>query len=92
MSNNVYPKGVSFFPKKPNAPSWVIGSLIITPRQFIDWIKENPDFLTDSDKYGKQLKLTLTEKGVQVDTYKPEKKQDKPKSMGYGENDDSLPF
>jgi hypothetical protein len=72
MSNTKqFPKGISFFPPKENAPSWVKGSLIITPRQLVEWLKENESVLTDSEKYGKQLRLQVTDKGVQVDTWKP---------------------
>jgi hypothetical protein len=72
MSNTkIFPKGISFFPPKENAPSWVKGSLIITPRPLIEWLKENESVLVDSEKYGKQLRLQVTDKGVQVDTWKP---------------------
>jgi hypothetical protein len=71
----VYPKGISFFLPKENAPSWVQGSLIITPRQLFDWLKENESVLVESEKYGKQLRLQLTNKGVQVDTWKPKSNQ-----------------
>ena len=67
----VYPKGVAFFPPKAGAPTWVLGSVIITPRELFDWIKANPDVLADSEKYGKQLRLQVTDKGVSVDTWKP---------------------
>ena len=72
MSNTkIYPKGISFFPPKENAPSWVKGSLIITPRQLVEWLKENESVLVENEKYGKQLRLQVTDKGVQVDTWKP---------------------
>ena len=72
MNNTkIYPKGISFFPPKENAPTWVKGSLIITPRPLIEWLKENESVLVESEKYGKQLRLQVTDKGVQVDTWKP---------------------
>jgi len=91
MSNTkIYPKGISFFPPKENAPSWVKGSLIITPRQLIEWLKENESVLVQNEKYGKQLRLQVTDKGVQVDTWKPNAEA-KPK--GNEPNDENpLPF
>ena len=71
MSNTkIFPKGISFFPPKENAPTWVKGSLIITPRQLVEWLKENESVLVENEKYGKQLRLQVTDKGVQVDTWK----------------------
>jgi len=67
----IYPKGVAFFKPREGAPEWVKGSLIISVKDFFDWANENADLLIHNEKYGKQLKLTLTEKGVQVDTWKP---------------------
>ena len=72
MSNiKIYPKGISYFAPKENAPTWVKGSLIITPRQLVEWLKENESVLVENEKYGKQLRLQVTDKGVQVDTWKP---------------------
>ena len=83
MSNTkIYPKGISFFPPKENAPSWVKGSLIITPRQLVEWLKENESVLADSEKYGKQLRLQVTDKGVQVDTWKPTESKPERKTAG----------
>lgn len=65
----IYPKGITFFPKKENAPTWVVGTIIITPAQLEQWVRENASILTDSEKYGKQLKLQVTDKGLQVDTW-----------------------
>jgi hypothetical protein len=74
---NVYPKGILFFKKKDTAPSWVIGELIITPNQLFDWVGDNADQLMKSDKYGNQLKLTITEKGLQVNKFEPKQNVDK---------------
>lgn len=76
-SKNVYPKGMLFFKKNDKAPSWVIGELIINPTQLFDWIADNADQLVNSEKYGNQLKLTLTEKGLQVNTFQPKKQEGK---------------
>jgi hypothetical protein len=67
----IYPKGVAFFKPRDGAPEWVKGSIIISVKDFFDWANENADLLVANEKYGKQLKLTLTDKGVQVDTWKP---------------------
>lgn len=67
----VFPKGISFFEPRAGAPTWVKGSVIISMRDLVDWVKANPDVLTEHEKYGKQLKLTVTEKGMHVDTWKP---------------------
>jgi hypothetical protein len=67
----IFPKGITFFEPRQNAPTWVKGSVIINMRELVDWVKANPDVLVEHEKYGKQLKLTVTEKGMQVDTWKP---------------------
>ena len=83
MSNTkIFPKGISFFPPKENAPSWVKGSLIITPRQLVEWLKENESVLVENEKYGKQLRLQVTDKGVQVDTWKPTETKPERKTAG----------
>lgn len=72
MSEKIYPQGVIAFAPNKNAPSFVKGSIVITPRDLVDWITANPQLLTE---YGgkKQLKLQLLEgnKGLYmtVDTY-----------------------
>jgi hypothetical protein len=73
---NKYPQGIRLFGPKENAPSFVKGQMIITPKEFLEWIKANPDFLTEY-KGEKQIRLQLLErkdgKGLNlvVDTYKP---------------------
>ena len=69
----IYPKGIIAFSKNEKTPDFVKGSVIINPRELVDWIKENPQLLTEY-KDQKQLKLQLLEgqKGLYftVDTYK----------------------
>ena len=86
----IYPKGISFFQPRENAPTWVKGSIIITPNELFKWLKENESLLTENEKYGKQLRLQVTDKGVQVDTWKPNS-EPKPRNEP---NDESqgLPF
>lgn len=69
----VYPKGLRTFKKNDNAPNFVLGSLIITPADFAQWVAENQQYLTDYNG-SKQLKLQILngDKGIYftVDTYK----------------------
>lgn len=77
--DKIYPKGVSFFSPKQGAPTWVKGNIVIQPNDLFQFLKDNPSLLVRHEKYGEQLKLTVTDNGVQVDTWKPEasKTQDK---------------
>jgi hypothetical protein len=76
-----YPKGIRLFGPKPTAPAFIKGQIIINPNELFEWLKANPDLLTNY-KETKQLKLTIMEKkdgtglNVVVDTYKP--KEDVP--------------
>ena len=93
MSNTkIYPKGISFFPPKENAPTWVMGSLIITPRQLVEWLKENENVLVENEKYGKQLRLQVTEKGVQVDIWKPTERKTAGDNIAKVVQNDVVPF
>jgi len=88
--SKVYPKGLRFFPAREGAPSFVKGTLIVTPRELTEWLKSEPQHLTDYNDQ-KQLKLQLLEgdKGLYatVDTYKP--KQEKAQKSN---DPDGLPF
>jgi hypothetical protein len=66
-----YPKGISFFAPRENAPQWVKGSILINPNELVKWMEGNKQLLIESEKYGKQYKLQVTDKGLQVDTWKP---------------------
>ena len=71
-----FPKGVRVFAPRENAPSFVKGQLIIQPNELFQWLKENPDLLTDYQG-NKQLKISILERkdgggwNTVVDTYKP---------------------
>ena len=71
-----FPQGVRVFAPKENAPLFVKGQIIITPKELFQWLKDNPDMMTDY-KDQKQLKLAITERkdgkgwNTIVDTYKP---------------------
>lgn len=77
----IYPKGIRVFGPKQGAPTFVKGQIIISPKEFLEWLKLTPEVLTEY-KGEKQLKLSLLERkdgqglNVQVDTYKP--KEDVP--------------
>jgi|688.fasta_scaffold339319_3 hypothetical protein len=93
MADKVYPKGISFFKPSKNAPDFIIGSLVISPNELFAWLKENPDAITEHEKYGKQVKFTLTDKGVQLDTWKPTASTAQPQQGFANKKDDSnFPF
>lgn len=72
MANeNIYPKGITFFNKRENAPDFVKGSIVISPTELINWMKENKHLLKNSEKYGQQFVFTATDNGLKVDTWKP---------------------
>jgi len=92
----IYPKGIIAFSKNEKQPDFVKGSVIINPRELVDWIKENPQLLTEY-KDQKQLKLQLLEgqKGLYftVDTYKKtETSTPAPAPSTSSAQPDDLPF
>lgn len=82
----IYPKGIMAFSPRQGAPDFVKGSLVITPRELIDWLKQNEGLLTEYEGK-KQIRLDLLEgnKGlyVAVNTYKAGEKK---------KQEDDLPF
>lgn len=104
MAEKIYPKGIIGFAKNEKAPSFVIGTIVITPNDLVSWLKEQDGgakYLTDS-KYGKQLKLQITEGrdgklGIAVDTYVPKQQSNYPtnnskSSVTSDDNFETLPF
>jgi len=93
----IYPKGLRTFDKNENAPDFVLGSLIVTPRELTDWITENSQYLSDY-KGAKQLKLNMLkgDKGVYftVDTWKAnsEAKAEPKAKEALPADDTQLPF
>jgi len=84
-AEKIYVKGFRTFPKHEKAPDFVLGSLIITPNEFFDWLEENKHLLQEY-KDDKQLKCQILkgDKGISfvVDTYKAgaiEPKAEEPK-------------
>jgi hypothetical protein len=68
----VYPKGVKVFNPHAKAPSYVKGSIIITPQTLVEWMEQNPELVTTYEGQP-QIKLSLMEgdNGIYltVDTY-----------------------
>jgi len=87
----IYSKGIVTFAKNEKAPDFVLGTMVITPNDFMEWIKENKSLLTEYN--GKsQIKLQILNgnKGIYltVDTFKPTEK-----TNGISKNDfKDLPF
>lgn len=85
----VYAKGLFLGAPHEKAPKFIIADLIISPNVFFEWLKENKDLLTESEKYGKQLKLQITKgdndtMSIRVNTFVPKAKA--------AATDDDLPF
>ncbi len=103
-AEKVFAKGIMCFDKHASAPDFVVGTVVITPRELVEWIKENPNYLTDY-KGAKQLKFQILKgsKGpyMVVDTYVKGETQKSPEPMSM-QNDyqkpannsdkDELPF
>jgi len=69
-----FPKGIRCFNKHEKAPDFVIGKMIITLNDLVQFCKENPDLLTEY-KGNKQMALQIqrTKAGdltAVIDTYK----------------------
>lgn len=92
MTEKKYADGVRFFERKDNQPDFVLGALVITPEDLMQWANSNPD-LTSNYKGKDQVKFQVkrSKEGkvyIELDTYKPG-------SNGYSaktEPADDLPF
>ena len=78
-------EGIIVFKKSEKAPDFVKAEIVINPRTLVDWIKANPEELTDNERFGKQLKLTLKEAkegGLYLDlnNYKKPEVKEEPKA------------
>lgn len=100
--DKVLPKGIRFFDKHANAPDFVIASLVITPNELFQFLKDNPTLLTEYNG-AKQIRLQVlrSQQGTiysTVDTYKKgEPKQQQAKAKQQPEVikpkvEDDLPF
>ena len=85
----IYPKGIVTFAKNEKAPDFVLGTIIINPKELIDWMNQNQNLLAEY-KGEKQLRLQALNgnKGLYlvVDTYKKEN------NVVVNQADSSLPF
>lgn len=86
-----YAKGFRIFSPNENAPDFVVGSVVVNPREFTDFMAGMAEHFTEY-KGQKQLKFQLLNgsKGMYmvVDTYKPNSNQ---KAQNEPEGTD-LPF
>ena len=78
-----FPKGIRAFKPRENAPQFVVSELVIDPKELVQYCKDNQNLLSDY-KGTEQLKLTVllskdgTKHNIQVNTFKPTKKEDVP--------------
>lgn len=80
----IYPKGIMCFDKHPKQPDFVIGSVVITPNDLNQWLRENESLMTEyKDKKQIRLQLLKNDKGIYfvVDTFKAK-----------GKAEDDMPF
>lgn len=101
MADQILPKGLRFFNKKDSQPDFVIGSLVITLNELVQFAKDNPTLLSEYNGE-KQLRLQVAKSKegklyASVDTWKPTgntqpaaNPHDKPTVLP--ELDESLPF
>jgi len=72
-----FPKGIIAFNPHEKAPDFVVASIIITPKELGEWLKgEGAQYYKDTEKYGKQVKLTMKKAKdgklyLEVDIYEP---------------------
>jgi hypothetical protein len=80
---NVYPEGIICFPKLEKQPDFVKGTIVISPNLLFEWLKKNPELLTEF-KGEKQIRLQLKDGKnglyVTVDNFKPTPKATEEKS------------
>ena len=91
MAEKLYPKGVRCFAPRSGAPDWVLGQILITPHELLEWIAANQQYMGEYQG-NPQLKLDLL-KGkdgpyIAVNTYKKEAQGDAEKPA----EPDPLPF
>jgi len=79
QQQKIFVTGIRFFDKHPNAPDFVIGSLVITPNDLFQWLQQNPQAMTQYN--GKsQIKLSVkrSQQGAvycELDTWQPQQQQ-----------------
>ncbi len=100
--NSNRPKGIKTFKKRDNAPDFVLGDLILTPKEFFKWCAEKKEHLTEyTDKDNvthKQLKFQIKngDYGIyfELNTWKSDQNQNKTGSFStpVDNEEDDLPF
>ena len=103
-SGKIYPKGVKGFQRHEKAPDFVLGKLIIDPRELVDWLKTDEGKGALKDYNGKpQLNLQIL-KGktgnflnFEVDTWEKGQstsspKQEEPKQTSKYVDESDMPF
>lgn len=97
MANEkIYPKGINTFAKHEKAPDFVLGTIVINLSTFKEWINgEGKQYLSDY-KGSPQIRLQVLQGkerlNIQVDTWKPTKKEEETVPGNTPEEQDSLPF
>lgn len=81
MSDKIIVKGLKTFKPHEKAPDFVKGTLMITPNELVQFIKDNEQYLTEY-KGEKQLKCQILEGDYglyfTVDTWKPNQESTPP--------------
>ena len=102
MSDTIFVEGIRVFPPHEKAPDFVKASLIITPRELIDFLKSQADNMTEYNGK-KQLKCQMLEGRsglyLSVDTYKRDETPAPPtaedvqaETQAQEDPEDKLPF
>ena len=65
--------GVRMFDRRENQPDFVLGSLVITPDDIMDWVKQNPDKVSEyNGKRQVKFQVKRSREGkvyIELDTY-----------------------
>lgn len=95
-NKKIYPKGIRTFAPRGEAPEYILGSMIITPNELFEWLKEQKKHASEYNG-NTQFRFTIIEgkedeNGLKspylvLDTFKPNTQQSIPQS-----GSDDLPF
>ncbi len=97
MADKIYPKGIMFFKAREGSPDFVKGTMIVTPKQFLEWAKTMSEHFSEYNG-DKQLKFDLLDgnNGIYaaLNTFKPNQNQNKTGSFStpVDNEEDDLPF
>lgn len=89
-------EGIRMFAAHENAPDFVLASVVITPKTFLEWIKNNATELTEY-KGEKQLRLQVLKSKdgapyMALDNYKKQEKPREWSAPAAEQTDNSMPF